>query len=133
MPPCHPDISYVAPDDDVSGPFESITPGRATLREFLTLYAQFRCVPAGDFTTVYPVEEALLPATGQAWAMASFTLSRDAPFWLAVDSQDGGRLGVFAMTASGHWEVVGIPHAPVGCTTLIPVAIRQLWNMVCPE
>jgi hypothetical protein len=65
--------------------------------------------------------------------MAWFERNNDAPMPLqvSVGFQDGANVGVFTRPPAGSWELVGVAGMPVGCTRLVPAAVRQLWHLVC--
>jgi hypothetical protein len=133
-PPCQGKFSVAPPAASASGPVESLGLSTSTVRQLAVLYVRLRCISLADLSAAPPdVEDGAVVATsGQEWAMVGFPPnSVRAPFWLLVDSQDGADIAVFSRAPGGDWEIIGITHAPVGCSPLVPAAIHPLWNMVC--
>jgi hypothetical protein len=137
-PICHHgnESTSLPPQPIVSGPIENLDLSDSTLDQLLALYAWARCVPAADVTQSAPGTAigAVVAATGQEWAVAVFRPdTKRAPYWLLVDSQDGGDVAVFDRAPGGIWQMLGITGEPAQCTHLLPSAIEQFWHFACDK
>ena len=102
----------------------------------LAAFAAAKGDPQSDFsgpdkgTTYY----ALVPATGEYWALAHFTPTAAAGYQVDVGMQDGGAQGVFTKApGSSTWSVKfgGFPFPCPGGP--VPDALVKLWGLSYPS